>query len=69
MDAEYRHKHATLSGDRFPIGSKQDALDALRLRGHTKSKAERRAVIRKAARYAPKAAAAALKADQAKGLV
>ena len=69
MDQAYREKHATLSGGRFPIGSRQDALDALRLRGHTKSKAERRAVIRKAARYAPKAAAAAREADQKKGLI
>ncbi len=69
MDAAYRHKHAVLSDDRFPIGSRQDALDALRLRGHTKNKAERRKVIRAAAKYVPKAAASALKADQAKGLV
>ena len=49
VTAEDRKKHATLSGGRFPIKNKSQAMSALKLRGHTKSKGERRSVIRRAA--------------------
>jgi len=69
VTAEDREKHAALSGGRFPVTNKAQAASALKLRGHTHSKAERRAVIRAAAKFLPAAAAAALKADKAKGLL
>ena len=69
ISAKRRHESATLSGDRFPIDSKETARRALRLRGHTKTKSERRSVIRRAAKFLPKQAAAALAADKKAGLL
>ena len=67
--AKYREKNATLDEGRFPIADKAHALSALKLRGHAKNKAERRKIIRRAAKFAPKAAAEALAIDKEKGLV
>lgn len=64
-----REKHAALSGGRFPVTNKAQATSALKLRGHTKSKSERRAVIRAAAKFCPAAAAAALASDKKAGLL
>lgn len=69
VTAEDRKKHSATGDGRFPIKNKAQAMSALRLRGHAKSKAERRAIIRRAARYAPEAAKKALEADKKKGLV
>jgi len=69
VTADDREKHATLSGGRFPIKNKAQANSALRLRGHTKSKSERRSVIRRAAKFAPEAAKRAWEQDKAKGLI
>lgn len=66
---EDRERHSATGDGRFPIKNKAQAMSALRLRGHAKSKAERRAIIRRAARYAPEAAKKALEADKKKGLV
>ena len=66
VTAKQREKSATLSGGRFPIFDKRSALAALRLRGHAHSEAERAAIIRRAAKYAPEAAAEARKADAGK---
>lgn len=64
-----RKEHATLSGGRFPVKNKAQARSALRLRGHTKSKSERRSVIRRAAKFLPQQAKQAYEKDKAKGLI
>ena len=69
MDAAYREKYSIFGDKTYPIHSKQDAIDALGLRGHAGNKERRRKIIRVAARWAPQAAAKALKEDKAKGLV
>jgi len=69
VTAEDRKKHATLSGGRFPIFNKATARSALRLRGRTHNKAERRKVINKAARYLPNEAKKAREADRKRGLI
>jgi hypothetical protein len=69
VTTEDREKHATLSEGRFPIKNASQARSALKLRGHTKNKAERRAVIRRAAKFLPDAAKAALESDKKAGLL
>jgi hypothetical protein len=44
-------------------------MSALRLRGHAKSKSERRSVIRRAAKFAPEAAKKAWEADKKAGKI
>ena len=63
VTAAARKRHGTL-GKRFPIFDARSARSALRLRGHGTSKAGRAKIVRKAARYAPAAAARARKADR-----
>lgn len=54
-DAGERRAHATIGGDRYPIGDKEHALAALeRLHQGGLSNAEKAKVIAKAARYLPK---------------
>lgn len=65
--AEYRKKHAVGNHGDFPIADRVDAVKALKLRGHAKTAALRRAIIRRAAKYAPAAAKAALAADKKSG--
>lgn len=67
VTAEDRKEHSAVGGGRFPIATRQQAISALKLRGHAKGSAERRAIIRRAAKFVPAAAAAALKADKASG--
>ena len=62
VTAKARRRHGTL-GKRFPIFDSRSARSALKLRGHGTSKAGRAKIVRKAARYAPAAAAKARKAD------
>lgn len=69
VTAEDRKKHATLSGGRFPIKNKSQAMSALKLRGHAKNKSERRSIIRRAAKFAPEAAKKALEADRKAGKI
>jgi hypothetical protein len=69
VTAEDRKKHATLSGGRFPIKNKSQASSALKLRGHAKSKSERRSIIRRAAKFIPGAAKKALEADRKAGKI
>jgi hypothetical protein len=64
VQAESREKHASLSGERFPVADRRSALAALRLRGHTKNPKERKRVIAAAVRYAPAAAKAAKPAKE-----
>ena len=59
-----RKKKAALSKGRFPIFDKKSASSALRLRGKTKSKAERRKVINKAAKFQPVMAKKARELDK-----
>jgi len=63
VSAAYRKKNATLSEGRFPIGDKDTADKALKLRGHAKTAQERKKIVQRAARYVPDKAKAAAKAD------
>jgi hypothetical protein len=58
-----REDHATVGKDKFPIFDKKSAKAAIDLRGHT-SKANRKKIINKAAKYAPAAAKKAREADK-----
>jgi hypothetical protein len=69
VTAEDRKKHSATGDGRFPIATKQQAISALRLRGHAKNKAERRAIIRRAAKFVPEMARQALENDRKKGLI
>lgn len=64
VTAKQREKSATLSGGRFPIFDKKSALAALKLRGHAHSAAERAAIIRRAAKFAPEEARKARESDR-----
>jgi hypothetical protein len=68
VTAEAREKHGDEKG-RFPIFDTRSALSALKLRGHANSKAERRSIINRARKYAPKAASEAYQKDKAAGLI
>ena len=65
VTADARKAHGTSEG-KFPIFDKRSALAALRLRGHGTSAATRASIIRRAAKYAPEAAARAREADKKK---
>lgn len=67
VTAEDRKKHSAVGGGRFPIATRQQAISALKLRGHAHGKAERRAIIRKAAKFVPEQARQALEADKKSG--
>lgn len=61
-----RKKYGQKDGS-FPIFDKKSAEDAIKLRGHAKSKAERRSIINRARKYAPEAAKAAWMLDTKNG--
>lgn len=63
-----RDKTAAISRDRFPIFDERSAMAALRLRGRGTTPEERKKIIAKAAKYAPKAAAEARAADKKNGM-
>jgi hypothetical protein len=69
VTAEDREKHSATGGGRFPVATKQQAISAIKLRGHAKNKAERRAILRKAAKFVPDMAKKAADADREKGLI
>jgi hypothetical protein len=69
VTAEDREKGSATGDGRFPITNKAQAMSALRLRGHNTSKAQRQAIIRRAARYVPAAAKAALESDKKAGAI
>jgi len=69
VDAKDRKEHSATGDGRFPIATKQQAISALKLRGHAKDKSERRAIIRRAAKFVPAMAAKALEADKTAGLI
>jgi hypothetical protein len=64
-----REEHSATHDERFPIKNKSQARSALRLRGHNTSKAQRRAIINRAAKFAPAAAKAAREADEKSGAI
>lgn len=67
--AAARKKHGEKSGSqkgKFPIFDKKSAESAIKLRGHAKTPAERASIIRRARKYAPKAAAKAAENDRKK---
>ena len=69
VSAEQRQKHAVLSDNRFPIFNSSTARSALKLRGHTKNKVERRKVIRAAAKFMPEMARRAWEKDKRAELI
>ena len=66
---EDRDRHSATHDERFPITNKAQARSALRLRGHNTSKAQRRAIISRAAKFLPAAAHAAMEADKKAGAI
>lgn len=69
VTAEDRKNHSAVGGGRFPIATKQQAISAIRLRGHAHGKAERRAILRRAAKFVPAMARAAMEKDRKAGLI
>ena len=69
VNVEQRQEHAVLSGNRFPIFNGSTARNALKLRGHTKNKVERRKVIRAAAKFMPEMARRAWEKDKDAGFI
>jgi len=65
VSAAARRKHG-MKGGRFPIFDTKSARSAIRLRGHAKSRSERRRIVNRAARYAPAAAKRARAVDRKK---
>jgi hypothetical protein len=66
---EDREKHSATGDGRFPIATKSQAISALKLRGHAKSKGERRAIIRRAAKFVPEMARTCMEKDKEDGLI
>jgi hypothetical protein len=64
---EDREKHSATGDGRFPIATKQQAISAIRLRGHAKSHAERMAILRRAAKFVPEMARKAMEEDRKGG--
>jgi len=69
VSAVDREENSATGDGRFPIANKAQAVSALRLRGHAKDKAERRAIIRRAAKFVPEMARKAREADEKAGLI
>jgi hypothetical protein len=69
VTAKARKNTAVLNKGRFPIFDKKSAASAIKLRGHTKTKAERRKIINKAAKFQPRLAKEAKKRDKLKALI
>jgi len=64
-----RKEHATLSGGRFPVKNKAQAVSALKLRGHAKTKEERAAILRQCMKYIPEMTKRAWDEDKKAGLI
>lgn len=61
-------KNSSATGDgRFPIATKQQAISAIKLRGKAGSPAARMAILRRAAKFVPVMARAAMEADRKSG--
>ena len=67
ITATSRKKHGSrgkgVKKGSFPIGDKVSANSALRLRGHARTKAQRRNIITRARKYLPEKASKAWKQD------
>jgi len=64
-----REKFSATHDERFPIKNRSQADSALRLRGKNTTKAQRRAIIRRAAKFLPAAAKKAWEQDKKEGLI
>jgi len=62
-------KSETATPGSFPIFDRRSALSALRLRGKSKSRRDRASIIRRARKFAPKAAATAYAVDRKAGKI
>jgi hypothetical protein len=69
VTAADREQHSATGDRRFPIATQAQAISALKLRGHARDKDERRAIIRRAAKFVPEAARKAWEADRKAGLI
>jgi len=69
VTAEDRKKHSATGDGRFPVKNASQAHSALKLRGHAKSKEERRAIIRRCAKFIPEAAKKAWDQDKKEGAI
>ena len=69
VTAQDRKEHSATGDGRFPIATKQQAISALKLRGHAKDKGERRSIIRRAAKFVPAMAKEAWNKDKEAGLI
>ncbi len=69
VTAEDRKKYSATGDGRFPIKNAAQARSALKLRGHAKNKEERRAIIRKAAKFLPEFAKQCWEEDKKAGLI
>lgn len=69
VTAEDRKEHSATGDGRFPIATKAQAISAIRLRGHAHNKAERRSILRRAAKFVPEMARKAWEKDKAAGLI
>jgi len=67
VSAAARKRYGMKGSGKFPIMDLRSARSALRLRGHTATKAQRASVINRAAKFAPAAARQARKNDKAAG--
>ncbi len=66
VTARDRKEHSATKDGRFPIKNKAQARSALRLRGHHTNPAQRKAIIRNAAKHLPGQAKKAAQADKKK---
>lgn len=66
---EDREKHSATDDGRFPIKNASQARSALRLRGQNTDKAQRRSIIRRAAKFLPEAAKKAWEEDKKSGAI
>lgn len=69
VTSEDREKHSATGDGRFPIATKAQAISAIKLRGHANNKAERRSILRRAAKFVPEMARKAWESDKEKGLI
>jgi hypothetical protein len=67
VSAAARRKHGVGPKKSFPVFDRRSAASAIKLRGHAKTKAQRRAIINRAAKYQPAMAKRARAADRKRG--
>jgi hypothetical protein len=67
VSAAARRKHGVGAKKSFPVFDRKSATSAIKLRGHAKSSSQRKAIINRAAKFAPAAAKRARAADRKRG--